>query len=61
MEAFRDHWTAASGSKACKADWDATWRTWVRNANQFGYPMLHGATAVAPVMRIDANGRQISG
>lgn len=28
---FRDHWTAAAGSKGVKADWSATWRNWVRN------------------------------
>ncbi len=32
-EKFRDHWHAASGAKACKANWVATWRNWVRNAN----------------------------
>ncbi len=30
---FRDHWHAATGSKATKADWLATWRNWIRNAN----------------------------
>lgn len=30
---FRDHWHAATGAKATKADWLATWRNWVRNAN----------------------------
>jgi len=29
-ENFRDHWRAAAGAKGLKADWDATWRTWVR-------------------------------
>lgn len=29
---FRDHWIAASGAKACKRDWSAAWRTWIRNA-----------------------------
>ena len=59
MEAFRDHWTAASGQKARKVDWDATWRTWVRNANQFGYPMITAASAGARPPRLDANGRAI--
>jgi hypothetical protein len=59
-EAFTDYWRAAAGEKARKVDWDATWRTWVRRSID-RYPMLHGATAVAPVIRIDANGRQISG
>ena len=62
MEAFRDHWKAASGPKARKTDWDATWRTWVRNANQFGYPMVAAAAQhAAPQIRFDANGRQIGG
>lgn len=28
---FRDHWIAASGTKARKHDWDAAFRTWARN------------------------------
>lgn len=28
---FRDHWHAATGRTATKADWQATWRNWVRN------------------------------
>jgi hypothetical protein len=32
---FRDYWTAASGQKASKLDWEATWRTWCRNAQNF--------------------------
>lgn len=31
LESFKDYWTAASGAKARKNDWDATWRTWCRN------------------------------
>jgi hypothetical protein len=30
FENFRDYWTAASGAKARKCDWDATWRMWCR-------------------------------
>lgn len=59
MEAFCDHWIAASGQKACKSDWDATWRTWVRNSNQFGYPMLVGNAPTTKQIRFDANGREI--
>ena len=29
--AFRDYWIAQPGQKGSKSDWDATWRTWVRN------------------------------
>ncbi len=28
---FRDYWTAKPGAGATKLDWDAAWRTWVRN------------------------------
>lgn len=31
LEDFRDYWTSASGAKARKHDWDATWRMWCRN------------------------------
>lgn len=27
---FRDYWAATPGTKGRKADWDATWRNWVR-------------------------------
>jgi hypothetical protein len=27
---FRDHWISAPGSKGRKADWEATWRNWIR-------------------------------
>lgn len=30
FEKFRDYWSAASGAKARKLDWDATWRNWCR-------------------------------
>jgi biotin operon repressor len=32
-EKFRDYWLALAGAKARKADWLATWRNWIRNAN----------------------------
>ena len=28
---FRDYWIAASGRTACKLDWEATWRNWIRS------------------------------
>lgn len=34
FENFRDYWTAASGAKARKHDWDATWRMWCRNQSE---------------------------
>jgi len=32
---FTDHWRSASGAKARKHDWDATWRIWCRRAPDF--------------------------
>ena len=32
VEAFRDYWKSAPGSKGVKLDWDATFRSWIRNA-----------------------------
>ncbi|MDG4788099.1 hypothetical protein O7626_19495 [Micromonospora sp. WMMD1102] len=32
---FVDHWRAATGAKAIKADWIAAWRTWMRNAQKW--------------------------
>ncbi|MEJ4100898.1 hypothetical protein V5S96_11100 [Corynebacterium mastitidis] len=29
---FADYWAAATGQKATKLDWDATWRNWMRRA-----------------------------
>lgn len=31
IDSFTDHWRAATGQKATKRDWDATFRNWVRN------------------------------
>lgn len=33
---FFDWWSAKSGKDARKVDWMATWRTWCRNASDFG-------------------------
>ena len=37
-EKFRDHWQAKAGRDGVKLDWEATWRTWVRNALRFSAP-----------------------
>jgi hypothetical protein len=29
---FRDYWTAQPGQRGVKADWDATYRNWIRKA-----------------------------
>jgi hypothetical protein len=55
FENFRDYWTAASGAKARKCDWDATWRMWCRreqsapptggNVNRFQQPSRNNDAA----------------
>lgn len=35
---FLDYWKAASGAKARKVDWDATWRNWCRNDSDRSQP-----------------------
>lgn len=30
---FKDYWIGKSGPNAAKADWEATWRNWVRKSN----------------------------
>lgn len=32
---FRDYWQSQSGSRGVKLDWQATWRNWIRNANDY--------------------------
>lgn len=34
-EKFKDYWKAVAGAKGVKKDWDATWRTWIRNAQDW--------------------------
>lgn len=35
LDKFRDHWAAATGKNATKLDWNAAWRNWLRNAEDF--------------------------
>lgn len=34
LEKFRDYWRAVPGAKGRKLDWDATWRNWLRRAEE---------------------------
>ena len=36
-EKFKDFWLAKTGASATKADWEATWRNWIRRCRE-GYP-----------------------
>jgi hypothetical protein len=47
---FRDHWLAKAGAEACKADWYATWRNWVRREPSFGRAASAGGFGTGPPM-----------
>ena len=46
LDRFRDHWAAQPGVKGVKSDWDATWRNWVKRADDYkpgtGQPRTFG-------------------
>lgn len=50
---FRDHWLAKGGADARKADWEATWRNWVRREKSLS-GAANGKTGAAPVNRQEA-------
>lgn len=56
LESFRDHWTAKPGKDACKLDWDATYRNWIRTAAK-RLPRDVGRPLSAPE-RVEANIRK---
>ncbi|RIJ76588.1 hypothetical protein D1871_10975 [Nakamurella silvestris] len=44
---FRDYWISKSGKDATKADWDATYRNWMRRANEQAPGRPTGAVSTA--------------
>lgn len=44
-ERFKDYWISVAGSKGVKADWQATWRTWVRRDTEIGFRPASGLSA----------------
>lgn len=38
---FRDYWAAQPGQKGVKADWNATWRNWIRKAVEYAESRGH--------------------
>ena len=44
---FRDHWLAAPGQRGVKQDWEATWRTWCRNAAKYNSERTGAAVPAA--------------
>lgn len=48
LSKFRDYWTAACGSRGLKRDWQAAWRTWIGNADEYGSRNQRTAPAQRP-------------
>ena len=38
LEQFHDYWAAQPGSKGVKANWESTWRNWLKKAKTFEAP-----------------------
>lgn len=55
FQKFRDYWKAQPGQRGVKADWDATWRNWVRKAGE----MTHGKTPSRGGSLLDAIDRAL--
>jgi hypothetical protein len=45
-ERFRDHWRGKAGREGCKLDWVATWRNWMRTAEERAGPRARGKPSV---------------
>jgi len=41
---FKDYWKGVAGAKGRKADWDATWRNWIRKAIADAKPQFKAIT-----------------
>lgn len=53
---FRDYWRAKSGQAATKTDWPATWRNWMRRAQESPPSKSRGRSSAtnSPLPRTDA-------
>lgn len=53
---FRDYWISQPGQKGVKADWNATWRNWIRKAVEYaesrGYSRQGPAKPTSAVERV---------
>lgn len=56
--AFCDYWRAASGARARKRDWDATWRNWCRRAGDDAKNRAQKGTSAVDRVRA-ATGRRL--
>lgn len=59
---FRDYWISISGPKAVKLDWQATWRNWIRSANERREKKPYGQPVAKPhyVLFMEAERRKLA-
>ena len=57
-EQFRDYWLAKAGKDGAKLDWFATWRNWVRRAEEYAAKSPGRAEDISLAERNDANWRK---
>lgn len=51
---FADYWKSRAGAQACKLDWSATWRNWIRTAaGRRRWPIRNQEVAAAPDLVAD--------
>ena len=60
LERFRDYWGAKTGKDATKADWDATWRNWIKRSADQEKPRQTPEAARIQAMYADASTRDVS-
>lgn len=51
LSKFKDYWKSASGRRAAKPDWQAAWRNWLRNADDWKPKNGHAVTNGRPADR----------
>ncbi|MDU2365914.1 MAG: hypothetical protein E7D82_25880 [Klebsiella michiganensis] len=44
LDRFRDYWTGVPGQRGRKANWDATWRNWIRKAAEMSPQRARGGS-----------------
>lgn len=60
LETFRDFWLSKSGADACKLDWSATWRNWIRRSRQSVKPVPQAPAKSKTLQAVERIGRMVN-
>lgn len=60
LETFRDFWLSKSGADACKLDWSATWRNWIRRSRQNIKPAAQAPAKSKTLQAVERIGRIVN-